>query len=198
MKTRTICPAAGFLVAIALAAPAQAFDVARAETEAEILVSAETRNLFIQFAVQADLAAVTPEPIFPEQIGEVDVLVGWEEVGGIDPTPFEVLIPAGCFVLSRGYEVQNPACGVQMTFYPDGRTPVSLSVAEFEARIIVTGERAETARFTMEALVTDDVLLPAVMGTLGGAPLEIAVGTAMGMAPILKTEAVSGVEPTPF
>jgi len=27
MKTRTICPAAGFLVAIALAAPAQAFEV---------------------------------------------------------------------------------------------------------------------------------------------------------------------------
>src|SRR5690606_35852657 len=45
-----------------------------------------------------------------------DVEIGWGRVGGIDPEPFRVLIPAGCFSETRrGFRVRDfAACGVQM------------------------------------------------------------------------------------
>ena len=66
-----------------------------------------------------------------------DVLIGWEEVGGIEPVPFKILIPAGCFISSRGGVVVDDflACSVRITAEL-ARGPTDLTIREFEARAV--------------------------------------------------------------
>ena len=206
MHFRIFGAAAPLAAAIALAPPATAFELTRAETEAEVLQDA-AGDRYVRLGFRADLlSAVPPEPVFPpEPILQDDVAVGWGEVGGIDPEPFIVLIPAGCFVDRGGFRVEDFAgCGVEVSF-DDAAGTAFPALVEFAARIQQRGNG--TARMDMEMVFAEPTgratpPIPAIMAALGGTPAGVAVTTDTGVmgaaAPVLKTEALSGIEPQPF
>jgi hypothetical protein len=71
-----------------------------------------------------------------------------------------------------------------------------LSIMDFEASL--KPRRDGTHRFHMEASFTDNGQEAAILGTLGGAAVEIAIGAEMGTALPNAIETVGGIEPTPF
>ena len=46
---------------------------------------------------------------------ESDIIATWQRVGGVQPTPFRIVIPAGCFVEQRDrLRISGTTCGVQV------------------------------------------------------------------------------------
>ena len=102
-----------------------------------------------------------------------DVFVSWRQVG-LPSGQVEVLIPAGCFIRNSGLQVENfEACGVQIMFTL-GASVTPLLIEEFDARVLPRSNG--TARFIIETrLIGMDQ--HAFFGVLGGAAVEITIGT---------------------
>ncbi len=128
---------------------------------------------------------------------ESDIIATWQRAGGIQPTPFRVLIPAGCFVEQRGrLRVNGTSCGVQVSL--DGRM---LEADGFVARAVPPEpiNPGEPLRLRIRLSVdVDEARAGNLLSTLGGAEVSLAVGRESGIALPKSIDAVSGIDPTPF
>lgn len=172
--------------ATGVASDQNAFRIAEARTEAGIgVMSSGARAVELEFgAVLNEAFTRTPE----------DVVATWEQAGGIDPEPFMVTIPAGCWTSNQvGLHAGDArTCGARVALGED-----AMSLMRFEARLVVDGEGA--ARFEMTALlVPPEPALPVLLGRLGGAVVELAIGSGSAAALPLGIETVSGIDPQPF
>jgi hypothetical protein len=189
LKSRSVVAAVALMLASGLCTTLSALDIRRAKTEAEIgLDAAGAQALQVRF--RADLA--NDGRGVPDLTRE-RVVVGWQTAGGVDPTPFRVLIPAGCFVPNAGFHVGDfRACGVQLLF---GRT--ALPIADFEASFRVASDGR--GRLIMETIVPLGGIEPTpFLGALGGSVVGISIGSESGRSFPVSTGTVSGVEPVPF
>lgn len=162
-----------------------AFDIARARTEAGLdLTPSGAEVVRLEFGAELDGLPTR---------ATVDVVASWEQAGGIQSQPFVVSIPAGCFMSNRdGLHVEDfRACGVTAALGEE-----LSSLIEFDARLVANGDG--TARFELEALVVppEPVFPPepvasALLGTLGGAVVELMIGAESAGAPPLGIETVS-------
>ncbi len=128
---------------------------------------------------------------------ESDIVSTWQQAGGIQPTPFRILIPAGCFVAQRDrLRVNGTFCGVQVSL--DGEI---VEVDGFFARAyppepVNPGDPLRLGiRFSLEV---DEARSSNLLSTLGGAEVSIAIGRESALALPKSIDAVSGVQPTPF
>ena len=203
MSMSAVRAAVAFCAAVSLAGPAWAFEIVRTRTDAGAQTSAAGAT-FIQLRFSAELVN-EGGPNFTD-----DVLVGWQEVGGIEPQPFRVLIPAGCFKPTRrGFRLGDFAtCGVQLTVAASGRGVILLQVLDFDARVARRDDG--TTRFDILAsFVPPDPIIPpdpvvppdpvhGFLALIGGAAVQVAVGSEMSASPPLRAETLSGIEPVPF
>lgn len=169
-------PSLLFAAAALLCAPlAQAFELNRAETSAEWFVPTEPIRPYLELSFSAELGAV--------ESTDGDLSVGWGEVGGIDPTPFRLVVPAECMVRDSGSMLVRAfrACGVsaQLTT-PEGRI-LDLPIYAFSA---VMTERRGFARLSLSAAVGVDSeagdVTSDLLGTIGGATQSVSIGDASG------------------
>lgn len=200
MTTRALVYAAALLVFVGLTpAPLQAdgmpagvarFEVTRSRTTARLLTSASGARL-IHVAFTAELTALP-------DLRAADVDVGWQEVGGVEPEPFRVLIPAGCFVGARALRVEDfRSCGVVVTVGQDDGRATVLALADFAATIRSRDDG--THRFDVDARVFPPDPIHALLGIVGGAAVRIAVGSETSAVALPDGVAtVSGIDPEPF
>ena len=162
----------------------------RAKTDAGIVISPAGAPL-VQLNFTAELTKV------PE-FTKANVEFGWGTVGGIQPEPFRVFIPAGCFVATRrGFHVDDfRACGVQIAFVSDARSPGFLTITDFDARIVPSADGPY--RVDIVARFIGAGREHSILGALGGAPVRIAIGGESAISPPLRVVTVSGVDPQPF
>ena len=206
MLTRIVSVCAGLVAAAILGVPLSAFEVVRAKTEARGDTSASGADT-LQLTFAAELVdAGSDGPAVSD-----DVVVGWQEVGGVEPVPFRILIPAGCFVDRRGlgfYVDDFSTCGVQMSADSGARVLVLLEIVDFQARFV--RGRDGTSRLDIvtsfippDPIVPPDPIIPpdpvrAFLGVLGGAAVEVAIGSESSAVAPLRIETVAGIEPQPF
>ena len=179
------------LIAAVLATTVWGLEVGRTKTEAEIVPPTPITPV-IELSFRAQL--------FNDGFGglaDIDVIVTWEQVGGVEPTPFlEISIPAGCFVRNRGFHVENfRACGVQMTFGKSGES-TDLEILEFESRLVPRTDGS--ARFAVQTSFMSQDQAHAILGALGGAAIEIATDLGTGASLPRRIGMLSGVTPEPF
>jgi hypothetical protein len=192
------------LVLGALAAPASGFEIPRTKTEAVIQTSTSGDEI-VQLTFVAELVNEGGPDVSD------DVVVTWQEVGGIEPTPFRILIPAGCFRDRRGrgfYVDDFRACGVELSVASSARGLALLEIVDFQARLLHRDDGASrfdivTSVIPPDPVVPPDPIVPpspgrAFLGIVGGAAVEIAIGSESSAAAPLRIETVSGVEPQPF
>jgi len=175
---------------IVFTTPAWSFEVLRSITEARILPPSPNTPV-IQLDFRARLSRDIANP------AGADVVVTWQKFGGIQPQPFIISIPVGCFVANRGLHVEDfRTCGVRMTV-DLGRGPIALLISEFDASFL--RRRDGTVRFVMKVGVQPpDDTAPAILGALGGAAVEIVIGEGAGISLPGAIETVGGVAPQPF
>ena len=159
--------------------------------------TAETTDIdFDQVAVEVGSRfEVTPDRL--PSLLESDLVATWQRAGGIDPTPFRVLIPAGCFVTERErLHVRGTSCGVQVSL--EGRL---LEVETFAA-VAVPPEPVmpgDPLRLRIRlAIVGDASRASELLSTLGGAEVSLTIGRESADALPKRINAVSGINPTPF
>ena len=214
MNVRVLPGVPVLIVATAVAAPAPApvptpataagFQISRAKTGAMIQTSASGADT-IQLTFVAELVNEGGPDVSD------DVVVTWREVGGVEPEPFRALIPAGCFRDRRGrgfYVDDFRTCGVELSVASSTRGLALLEIVDFQARLVRQDDGS--SRFNIAAnfippdpVVPPDPIVPvtsgrAFLGLLGGAAVEIAIGSASAASPPLRIETVSGIDPTPF
>jgi len=190
MKNFTFAWTASIALAAALTPSASAFDATRTRTAA-VIAKSPTGAPAIELNFAAELRNVVPD------VSQSGIVLGWAAVGGIEPTPFRVLIPAGCFVGKRNLYVDEfRGCGVQIVFGANTRLPRFLSISDFAARLLPLTDG--TYRFDVLARVTDTELVPAVLEALGGSTVVIAIGRETSISRPTRAETISGVEPEPF
>lgn len=186
------------LLSLALPLPAAGFAAdLRTRTVADVTGS-DGRLLQTSVDVIAEIA-VESLPMLSRD----DVVVSWRRAGGVEPQPFRIVIPRGCFVEVRSvFRVRDPACGVELSL--DGtRIPAD----DFAARLvppdpIVPPEPVfppEPIRLRIRLAVS---LPPAatagLISTLGGAAVIVQVGAERGVSVAKRIESISGISPTPF
>jgi hypothetical protein len=203
MKTRVVLWSVGVVVASGLVTSASGFEIARTKTAAAVQTSPSGTRA-IQLSFSADLVN-EGGPNFSE-----DVFVGWQEAGGIDPVPFRVLIPEGCFIPTRrGFRMEDfKECGVQLTSGSSARGVTQLEIVDFDAKVArrddgITRFDLMTSFIPPDPIVPPDPIFPpdpvhAFLGIVGGAAVQIVVGSEMSASPPLRTETVSGIDPNPF
>ena len=133
----------------------------------------------------------------PPLLSRDRVIVSWERVGGVEPQPFRLAIPAGCFVASRGaFVVDGVGCGIDVTL--DG---ARVSADSFAARLVppepvMPGDpyRLRIRLDVIQGLEETGALL----STLGGATVTAQVGAERGVSPASDVLSKSGVDPNPF
>jgi hypothetical protein len=187
-----VLAAVGVPATVGPEAPATAFKIPGARTAAEVrLTAAGSEVIRLNFAAALDFDGA---PDLSD-----DVFVGWQEVGGVSPQPFRVLMPAGCFVERNGRFVVRDfqGCGVEISADTAGG-PLEVEILEFDARLVL--RRDGSYRFDVVTVfggISPDPFR-AVLGLLGGTAVEIGIASESSMAPPLRAETVSGVEPQPF
>lgn len=163
-----------------------AFEIAEALTDARTgVMRSGDRAVALEFRAELN-------EVFTREAA--DVVATWERAGGIQPEPFMVTIPEGCWMPGQvGFQVEDVrSCGARVTLGGD-----AVSVMRFEARLVADGGGA--ARFDLTALLfPPEPILPVLLGTLGGAVVELAIGSGRAGALPLGVETVSGVDPQPF
>jgi hypothetical protein len=199
MTTRVPLLALGLLGAGGLIAPSSVFletaapgvEISRSKTEAVVVTSAAgARAIELEFT--AELINGIPDLMD-------DVEVGWRQVGGVEPQPFRVLMPAGCFVTSRrGSQVEDfDVCGVQIAVNSSQRGRILMTIVDFEAKGVARDDGIY--RFDILATFVPPDPIHEILGILGGAAVQIATGSGTTMPSLpLRTATVSGVDPQPF
>ncbi len=126
-----------------------------------------------------------------------DIVATWQRAGGIDPTPFRILIPAGCFVAERNrLHVHGTSCGVQIYLESELLEAETFAAIAFPPEPVAPGESLQL-RIRM-TIVADSARSYSILGTLGGAEVSLTVGRESGIALPKSIDAFSGVQPTPF
>lgn len=189
MKQACLRAISGLVVTL-LMTQASALEIRSGKTEVK-LVSADERAAVISVEFRAGLTGVVG-------LTRENVIVTWENAGGVSPNPFKILIPAGCFVLSRDvYRIANfETCGVEISRQSSG-VITRYSIADFSGRVIV--DATGNGLLELNALfgTTPDDGAP-VLGATGGAVIEIAVGRESAFSLPKSVESFSGVSPQPF
>jgi len=175
---------AGTWMAFGQVPAAWGFDIPRAKTEVAVVdPSSEAPALQLDFKAELDRVPA---------LARADVVATWEQAGGVEPTPFLVTIPAECWVPNRaGFHVEDfRACGVSVEL--DRRL---VPLMDFEARLLTRGDG--TALLDLGALFggTPDDSAPELLGALGGAVVELAIGAESSAAPPLSVETVGSTTP---
>ena len=162
--------------------------LASARTDARADVDGE-RGV-VQMRLQAELGAV------PDLAGQ-DVIATWEQAGGIQPQPFVVAIPAGCFARNdRGYRVRDfEACGVRATLGGE-----AIPLLEFDAVMGVSPQPFTPVLRIRAAMGIEPQPFAAasLLGALAGSDFDLAVGASRAGLPTRGIESVSGISPNPF
>jgi hypothetical protein len=173
------------------AAALPAFEIHRSRTSAGIELDA-SGALVLQLAFRAELLDRLPDLV------RADVVVGWQQVGGVEPSPFRVLIPAGCFEAGRnGSRVEDAlACGAEATFGSEENGRTVLSLVDLDARVV--SREDGTTRFDLRASILPPDPIHPLLGALGGAAVSIVLGSESAVSLPLRIETVSGIDPTPF
>lgn len=159
------------VLALALSGPAVALELTRAETSATRMVPPDPIRPYLEVSFQAELLRLT------EAGGEV--VIGWGEVGGIDPTPFRVVIPADCFGRSAGsLQVRNHrACGVAAELTAPNGEVTALPIFAFSA--VLTNVRGY-GRLALSAAVGVETpggdLSSLLLSRFGGAEQSVVIG----------------------
>ena len=158
-------------LALALSGPAMALELTRTETSATRIVPPDPVRPYLEMSFQAELLRLT------DVAG--DVVVGWGEVGGIQPTPFRLVIPADCFGRSAGsLQVRNHrACGVAAELTAPNGDVTALPIYAFSAVLTDArgyGRLAISAAMGFESPAGD--LSSVVLSKFGGAEQSVAIG----------------------
>jgi hypothetical protein len=172
---------------------ARARFVMRASTEAAAGVG-ESGAEVVRMTFRAELHGA-PSPT------RSDVVATWPQVGGIEPQPFIVTIPAGCFVEGRrGFSVVDMrGCGVRAELGGQALPLLELeAVMGIEPVPFAPNRVVLRIRAVLGVDLTPFVTAPEILGALGGAVVELAVGSDRGAAPPLEVETLAGVSPDPF
>lgn len=163
------------LLALAISGPAAAIELTRAETSAARVNPPEPVRPYLELAFNAEINRLA------ETGGEL--VVSWEDAGGIDPTPFLLRIPAECFVRGGGSLLvrNHRACGVTAELTgPSGQVamlPVfALSAVLTEVRGF--GRLAVSAAIGVE--LRDGDLTSVLLGSIGGARQTVIIGDDSG------------------
>jgi hypothetical protein len=167
---------ASALASIILAFPVQAFELTRTSTQARWVNAAEVAP-YVDLAFSAEITRVTT--------AEGDLIASWtgNDVMGIQPTPFQLFIPADCFRSSAGsLQVRNHrACGVKAIVEVDSLGQLELPIYALSATLT---EWAGYARLTITAAIgTGSVvgdLTNTLLGSLGGASQQVQIGSESG------------------
>jgi hypothetical protein len=181
-------------LAASLVPSALALDLGRTKTEIGIVESAVGAPNFLQLSFRAEIGPEIPD------LRRDDVVAGWQEVGGIQPEPFRVLIPAGCFVSRRdSYFVEDfRTCGVQIVL-GSAREYVTLTILDFDARVAARSDGSYRFDIMTDFYPPDAIIPPdAIVGALGGAGVRIGMGGQSAAAKAVRAATVSGVAPEPF
>jgi len=184
IQSAAIVSVAGLLAVFGQVPAASAFDVSRVKTEVEVVdPSPAAPVLRLELAAELDRLPA---------VARADVVATWEQAGGVEPNPLVVSIPAECLAPNRsGFHVESfRACGVSMSL--GGRL---VPLMDFAARLITRSDG--TALFDLGALFggTPDDSAPALLGVLGGAVVELAIGAESSSAPPLSAETVGAGTP---
>lgn len=190
MKNQVTAWTVGLALAAGLTTTASALDAGPTRTAAAIVKSPKgAPALELNFA--AELKNGVPN------VTQSGIVLGWGTVGGIQPEPFRISVPASCFSGKRNLYVDEfKGCGVQIVFGANTRQPRFLSISDFAARLLPLTDG--TYRFDLLARVTDTELVPAVLEALGGSAVVIAIGRETTISRPTRAETVAGVEPQPF
>ncbi len=163
------------LLALATSSPAGAIELMRAETSAARVNPPEPVRPYLELAFNAEIDRLV------ETGG--DLVVSWEEVGGIDPTPFLLRVPADCFVRGGGsLLVQNHrTCGVTAELTGRSGQVAVLPVFAFSAVLTEVrgyGRLAISAAIGIESRIGD--LTGVLLTTIGGAEQTVIIGEDSG------------------
>ncbi len=159
---------------VLLASPAQAFELSRGSTRAEwVGPTEEGAPPYIDLNTSAEIRGLETS------YGELTVT--WEAVGGIEPAPFKLIIPARCFRPEEGsIQVRNyRSCGVKAVLELADVDQLSLPIQAFTA---VVTERSGTTRVSITAAVDSatDIgdMASMMLGAIGGGRQIVQVGDA--------------------
>ena len=151
---------------------AGAFELTNAKTSAAWAVPPEPIKPYIDLTFSAELVRLSS--------ADGDLVVTWEDAGGVEPQPFKIVIPAECFVREAGsLQVRNfRACGVEALLTSVRGDIISLPVYAFST---VMTQRRDYGRLSMSAAIgVDDRtgdLTSVILAVIGGAEQEVAIGS---------------------
>jgi hypothetical protein len=202
MRKHLIVSVVGLIMVVSLVSTALGFEISRSRTRVEVMNSAAGARL-MHLNFRADFP---PDPGFPPDPTRVAVAIGWQEVGGVEPEPFIIQIPAGCFVPVRdGFRVRDfRTCGVQATFGTDASgAPRLVPILAYDARFLqgVDGGHQITQEASLSSPTAGGVggedVTPFFLGALGGAAVQIMIGPERAEARPRVVVTVAGIEPEP-
>ena len=158
-----------------LGASAEALELQQTSTQARYVAAAEVQP-YVDLNFGAEIRRVTTS--------EGDLVASWtgSAVMGVQPTPFQLFIPADCLRLVAGsLQVRNyRACGVKATVSVDRIGPVELRIHAFTATLTQT--RGGFARLSINAAIGGTTavgdLSSSILGSLGGASQTVRIGSA--------------------
>ncbi len=160
MRYRNVYSLVGLTLSVGMLTTLWGFDINRSRTAARAGLSPAGAEA-VQLHFRTELTGFRAAP----DLTSTRLVVGWQEVGGIEPQPFRVLIPMGCFVENTSFFVEDYVrCGVRAVF---GRT--ELQITDFAARMRRTA--AGNFVFDMEAMIA--VPPSPCLGALGGAGVRV-------------------------
>lgn len=185
-----------FLIAQLSSAAALAAEV-QSNTRAGIL---ETDGRTVLTQVDTVLLVELEQPPI---LSRDDVILTWRRAGGIEPTPFRVAIPAGCFVEARNaFIVRDTGCGVRLIL-----NGTRLTTDVFGARLVppepivppdpIFPPEPIRLRVRLE-LALAPAAAAELLSTLGGATVIVQIGAERGVSPASEIQSKSGIEPQPF
>jgi hypothetical protein len=156
-----------------LTAPIHALELSQATTRADYVHPPDPGTpAYVDLNFSAEIGGV--------KAVDGDVVTTWEIVGGIEPTPFKVIIPGGCFQQAgRWLQVRDHRnCGVKAVLERVDVGEVSMPMHTFNAVVI---ERSGYGRLSISAAIdtATDIgdFASLVLGTVGGGKQIVQIGS---------------------
>lgn len=170
MKNKLFNRTTAFLAIFFWASVVNAIELTSAKTSASWIVPQAAVTPYFNLSFDAELNSLTSM--------EGDFVISWEEVGGIEPTPFKLLIPAGCFVADgRAYKVRSHrSCGVALLLTDPSGLEYSLPVSTFSATFVPIREYGRLSiQIAFYPTVDEGDVAASLLGILGGAKQTVAI-----------------------
>jgi hypothetical protein len=186
--TQTLCA----LAMLMLAGPAQSLELSRALTRVDWVHPPDPgAPAYAELTFSAEISSL--------EAVEGDVVATWEIVGGIEPVPFEIIIPEGCFQRTgRWLQVRDfQGCGVKAVLETADAGQITMPIDSFSA---VLAERSGVARLSISTAISTATeigdLSSLVLGTVGGGRQSVKIGPAQASLLPNSVEVV-GFDPQP-